>query len=215
MTSIRIVFADDHPILLAGVRALLQSTPGLDLVGEATSGTAALDLVRTLTPDVAVIDISMPDISGIELARLLAAECPSVQILALTAHEDRAYVQSMLASGARGYLLKRSAADELARAIRAVAMGGLYLDPAIASLVIAHAPSADIGEQAHAELSPREEDVLRYTARGLSNKEIAARLEISTKTAETYKARALEKLGLRTRADIVRHGAARGWLLAL
>lgn len=111
--------------------------------------------------------------------------------------------------------MKRSAADELARAIRAVTMAGFYLDPATASLVIAHAPGADAGDQARAELSPREEDVLRYTARGLSNKEIAARLEISIKTAETYKARALEKLGLRTRSDIVRHGAARSWLLAL
>ena len=211
MTRLRVALADDHPIVLAGVKALLEATPDMELVGEAVTGVAALALVLETRPDVAVLDISMPGMSGIELARRLTAECPDVRLLALTAHEDRAYLHQMLAAGARGYLLKRSAADELARAVRAVATGGTYLDPAIAGLALADAPSTMPGERGPG-LSPREEDVLRHTARGLSNKEIAWRLELSTKTVETYKARATEKLGLRTRSDIVRFGAGQGWL---
>ena len=211
MTRLRLALADDHPVVLAGVKALLQATPDMDVVGEAVTGLAALDMIRTTNPDVAVIDISMPDVTGIELAKRLARDCPAVRLLALTVHEDQAYLQQMLAAGARGYLLKRSAADELVRAVRAVAAGGLFLDPAIASK--AFGPLAEPSlSTTPAGLSPREGDVLRHTAQGLSNKEIAARLEISTKTVETYKARAIEKLGLRTRSDIVRYGAGRGWL---
>ena len=119
MTRLRVALADDHPIVLAGVKALLEATPDMELVGEAVTGVAALALVLETRPDVAVLDISMPDMSGIELARRLTAECPGVRLLALTAHEDRAYLHQMLAAGACGYLLKRSAADELARAVRA------------------------------------------------------------------------------------------------
>ena len=211
MTRLRLALADDHPVVLAGVKSLLQATPDMDVVGEAVTGLAALDMIRTTNPDVAVIDISMPDLTGIELAKRLTHDCPAVRLLALTVHEDQAYLQQMLLAGARGYLLKRSAADELVRAVRAVAAGGLFLDPAIASK--AFGPLAEPSlSTTPAGLSPREEDVLRHTAHGLSNKEIAARLEISTKTVETYKARAVEKLGLRTRSDIVRYGAGRGWL---
>ena len=132
MTRLRLALADDHPVVLAGVKSLLQATPDMDVVGEAVTGLAALDMIRTTNPDVAVIDISMPDLTGIELARILARDCPAVRLLALTVHEDQAYLQQMLSAGARGYLLKRSAADELVRAVRAVAAGGLFLDPAIA-----------------------------------------------------------------------------------
>jgi DNA-binding NarL/FixJ family response regulator len=140
-----------------------------------------------------------------------------VKILALTVHEDRAYVQPLLQAGVRGYLLKRSAAEDLVRAIRAVAAGGVYLDPAIADKALAdvarHGDANAGSEDGH--LSPRETEVLRLTAQGLSNKEIAARLEVSVKTVETYKSRAAEKLGLRTRADIVRYGVTHGWLEGL
>ncbi|MDR7040324.1 MULTISPECIES: response regulator [Methylobacterium] len=212
MNPIRVAVADDHPIVLAGIKALLQAAPDIALVGEATNGTAALDTICQASPDVAVIDISMPDINGIDLARHLAERCPQVRLLALTVHEDRAYVQPMLQTGARGYLLKRSAAEDLLRAVRAVAEGGIYLDPAVAdkALPSTSRPAAEPG--AEEALSPREEEVLRLTAQGFSNKEIAARLGVSVKTAETHKARAAEKLSLRTRADIVRHGASHGWL---
>jgi DNA-binding NarL/FixJ family response regulator len=211
MTRIRVALADDHPVVLAGIKALIQAAPEMELVGEAVDGRAALEVIRATSPDVAIIDISMPEIPGVDLAQNIATDCPSVKVLALTVHEDRAYVQRLLQAGARGYLLKRSAAEELVRAIRAVFAGGLYVDPTIASKllspIITNAAAAPaVG------LSERELEVLKLMARGFSNKEAAARLDLSIKTVETYKARAAEKLGLRTRAEIVRYGAGKGWL---
>lgn len=211
MREITVALADDHPVVLAGIKALLQGADEIRLVGEATSASAALELICQAQPDVAVIDISLPDQSGLDLAGQLRERCPGVRILAMTVHEDRAYVQPMLQAGVRGYLLKRSAAEDLTRAIRAIAEGGVYLDPAIAEKALGQ-DSPPSGHAAGVDLSARETDVLTWTARGLSNKEIAARMEISIKTVETYKARATEKLGLRSRADIVRHGVRMGWL---
>jgi len=213
MCPIRITLTDDHPLVLAGMKALLQEVQDIEIIGEATDGRAALDVIRRTTPDIAILDISLPGISGLELARALSCELPKVRLLALTVHEDQAYVQPMLEAGARGYLLKRSAADELERAIRAIASGGLYLDPAIAEKAI---PSPSGGHSSAStplpgELTARENEVLRLIAQGFSNKEIASQLSISIKTVETYKARAIEKLGLFTRADIVRYGVAHGW----
>lgn len=211
MSQIRVALADDHPVVLAGVGALLQVAPDITLVGEANRGDQALELFCELLPDVAVVDISMPGLNGIELVRRLTAQCPSIKLLALTVHEDRAYIQPLLEAGARGYLLKRSAAEDLVRAIRAVAEGGLYLDPAVAGKAVdaAGTPGAKSNGE---ELSEREREVLQLTARGYSNKEIAGRLDVSPKTVETYKARASEKVGARTRAEIVRYGVAQGWL---
>jgi DNA-binding NarL/FixJ family response regulator len=211
MAKIRVALADDHPVVLAGVKALVQAAPEMELVGEAVDGLGALDLIRATTPDVAVIDVSMPDMNGVELTRRVTEELAGVKILVLTVHEDRAYVQQLLNAGARGYLLKRSAADELVRAIRAIFAEGVYIDPAIAGKVL-HPPAAADPATATGVLSEREEEVLRLAARGFTNKEVAARMELSIKTVETYRARAAEKLGLRTRAEIVRYGAARGWL---
>jgi DNA-binding NarL/FixJ family response regulator len=210
MNPIRVALADDHPVVLAGVEALLQRAPDIELVGQATGGDEALRLFRELAPDVAVTDISMPGLNGLDLVRRLAAECPQIKLLALTVHEDRAYVEPLLEAGARGYLLKRSAAEDLVRAIRAVAEGGIYLDPVVAGIAID--ASATGSAASGGELSERERDVLRLTAAGHSNKEIAARLGISSKTVETYKVRASGKLGLRTRAEIVRYGVEQGWL---
>lgn len=211
---VTVVLADDHPVVLAGIRSLLRADPEIALVGEASDGFAALAIIKELLPHVAVLDISMPGINGLELTRRLAEECSGVRVIAMTVHEDRAYVQPLLQSGARGYLLKRSAAEDLVRAVRAVAGGGIYLDPAIAGLAIGdRSPSGRaVVAPAEAELSPRETDVLRFTAQGYSNKEIAGRLELSVKSVETYKSRAAEKLGLRSRAEIVRYGVARNWL---
>ncbi|WP_028137165.1 response regulator [Bradyrhizobium japonicum] len=213
MCPIRITLTDDHPLVLAGMKALLQAVEDIEIVGEATDGQTALDIIRQVTPDIAILDISLPGISGLEVARAVATQLPQVRLLALTVHEDHAYVQPMLQAGARGYLLKRSAADELERAVRAIASGGLYLDPAIAEKALPSSagdhPSA---ATTASELTPRESEVLRLIAQGFSNKEIANQLNISIKTVETYKARAVEKLGLFTRADIVRYGVAVGWL---
>jgi DNA-binding NarL/FixJ family response regulator len=211
MTTIRVALADDHPVVLAGIKALIQAAPEMELVGEASDGRAALEMIRATAPDVAVIDVSMPGPHGADLARRVAELCPGVKILVLTVHEDRAYVQQLLQAGARGYVLKRSAADELVRAIRIVFAGDLHIDPAITSKLLTGMMAASSAGPA-AELSQREEEVLKLTAQGFSNKEVAAQLNLSVKTIETYKARAAEKLGLRTRAEIVRYSAARGWL---
>jgi DNA-binding NarL/FixJ family response regulator len=217
--QIRVVLADDHPVVLAGIKALLQVAPEISLAGEATTGTAAFELICGLKPDVAVIDISMPDLNGIALAQRVAETCPEVKLLALTVHEDRAYIQPLLQAGARGYLLKRSAAEDLVRAIRAIAAGGVYLDPAVADRALSDVARGNrtgpLQTDMHESLSQRETEVLRLTAQGHSNKEIAARLTVSVKTVETYKSRAAEKLKLRTRADIVRFGASQGWLVDL
>ncbi|MDX2205287.1 MAG: response regulator transcription factor [Hyphomicrobiaceae bacterium] len=212
MNEIRIALADDHPVVLAGIAALLQSEPDVSVIGMATSGDSALDLIRGTHPDVAVVDISLPGLNGVELARRITRSCPQVKLLTLTVHEDRAYVQPMLHGGARGYLLKRSAAEELVRAIRIIAGGGVYLDPAIAEKALAAPTYSSAVKGECCDLSPREEEVLKLTARGFSNKEVAARLNVSVKTVETYKARGTEKLSLRSRAEIVSYGACRGWL---
>ncbi|WP_237481426.1 response regulator transcription factor [Lichenibacterium dinghuense] len=212
---IRVALADDHPVVLAGVKALLQVAPEVELVGGAGDGEAALRLILAERPDVAVVDVSMPRLGGLDLARRLAAEVPGVRVIALTVHEDRAYVQQLLDAGAKGYLLKRSAAEDLLRAVRAVAEGGVYLDPAVAGKALAEAAATERAAAGDDALSPREADVLRFTAQGFSNKEIAGRLAVSVKTVETYKARASDKLGLHSRAEIVRYGAAKGWLAGL
>ncbi|WP_456640336.1 response regulator [Bradyrhizobium sp. USDA 10063] len=215
MTPIRISLVDDHPVVIAGIRALLQAAPEVELVGEANTAAAGLKVICECSPDIAVIDLSLPDMSGMELARRVSKDCPEVKIVVLTVHEDRAYVHPVFEAGARGYLLKRSAGDELLRAIRTVRKGETYLDPAIAekaSMAVLH--SLSVTGNDGGELSRREEDVLRLVAQGLSNKQIAGRLGVSIKSVETYKARASEKKGLRSRADIVRFGVRRGWLIA-
>lgn len=213
MTPVRVALVDDHPVVLAGIRALLQAAPEVELVGEASTGATGLKAIHECAPDIAVIDLSLPDISGMELARRITRQCPDVKIIVLTVHEDRAYVHPVLEAGARGYLLKRSAGDELLRAIRDVNLGNVYLDPAIAERA-AMSPSsfASPSEGAGGQLSGREEDVLKLVAQGFSNKQIAGQLDVSVKSVETYKARAAEKKGLHSRADIVRYGIKQGWL---
>jgi DNA-binding NarL/FixJ family response regulator len=213
-TSLRVLMADDHPIVLAGLKALVQADPGLQIIGEARDGRTALRLALSQRPDVVVLDISMPEMNGMEVARALLAEQPGCRILVLTVQEDRATLRQLLDLGVAGYLVKRSAADELLRAIHAVAAGGTYLDPAIAGKVVGGGgqgwPRSPGGPTV--DLSERETDVLRLIANGHSNKEISARLGISVKTIETYKARAMEKLGFKSRVDVVRHAASKGWL---
>ena len=211
----RIVLADDHPIVLGGLRNLIQVEPDLQLVGEAANGFAALKVIREQQPDVAVIDISMPEMNGILVSRRLASEMPSVKVLVLTLHEDRAYLRQALDVGVRGYVLKRSAAENLIQAIRAVIVGGLYVDPAIANLVF-DASSRRARRQKDGgtglPLTDREGEVLRLVALGFTNKEIARKLNVGIKSIETYRLRGSEKLGLRTRAELVRYASAQGWL---
>ncbi|HTC07005.1 MAG TPA: response regulator transcription factor [Xanthobacteraceae bacterium] len=211
----RIVLADDHPIVLDGLRNLIRAEQDFELVGEAASGLSALKIIREQRPDVAVLDISMPELNGIVLSRRLASEMPDLRLLVLTLHEDRAYLNQAIEAGVRGYVLKRSAVENLVQAIRAVMVGGLYIDPAIVGRVF---ESKQVNKRLLARkgvspaLTDREADVLKMAALGFTNKEIASRLDVGVKSIETYKARGLEKLGLKTRAELVRYASGQGWL---
>ena len=211
---LRVLMVDDHPIVLAGLKALVEADPNFEVVGKAGDGRSALRLAKQLLPDIVVLDISMPEMNGMEVTTALLAERPECRILVLTVHEDRAYLRQLVEAGVRGYLLKRSASDELIRALHAVTSGGMYLDPAIAGKVVGRTALSSVHPQPGqaTELSERETDVLRLVAGGHSNKEISARLNISVKTVETYKARAMEKLGYRSRVEVVRYAAQKGWL---
>ena len=211
---LRIVLADDHPIVREGLKQLVNAQPDMRVVGEAEDGEAACRAAKELSPDVVVIDLSMPVLGGAEAAERIRGDCPGVKVLALTVHEERSYVNQLLRAGASGYVLKRAAAAELVRAVRTVAAGGTYIDPALAgSIVEGYLDAQHTAEHsAHGALSEREREVLVRIARGYSNKEIAAELSLSVKTVETYKGRVAEKLGLRTRVDIVRYAARQGWL---
>ncbi len=211
----RIVLADDHPIVLDGLRNLVRAEDDFELVGEAASGLGALKLIRETRPDVAVVDISMPELNGIVLCRRLAGELPGVRLLVLTLHEDRAYLNQAIEAGVRGYVLKRSAVENLVQAIRAVLVGGLYIDPAIAGRVFDEgrvSKRVATRKGLSPTLTDREADVLKMAASGFTNKEIASRLDVGVKSVETYKARGLEKLGLRTRAELIRYASGQGWL---
>jgi DNA-binding NarL/FixJ family response regulator len=213
VSDIRVLLADDHAVVREGLKALINAQTGMAVVGEAGDGPAAVEMTAELDPDVVVVDVSMPGLNGAQVTTRLRECCPDRKVLALTVHEDKGYLRLLLAAGAAGYVLKRAAAEELVRAIRAVARGQTYLDPAMAGSV-----AGDLGRPAAAtelptaELSEREAEVVRYIALGYSNKEIASRLGLSVKTVETYKTRSMEKLEMRSRVDIVRYAARRGWL---
>jgi DNA-binding NarL/FixJ family response regulator len=214
-SPLRVFLADDHPLVLDGIKALLLADEGLELVGEARDGPSAVRHATDLQPDVAVLDLSMPGLNGIQVAGKMLEACPQCRLLILTVHEDAAYLRQLLDLGVAGYVLKRSATEELRRAIHAVAAGGTYLDPAIAARAVgrpAASQHADAKPRTTPDLSPREIDVLRLTAVGHSNKSIANTLHIGVKSVDTYKARAMEKLGFRNRVEVIRFAMSKGWL---
>jgi DNA-binding NarL/FixJ family response regulator len=208
-TRLRILIADDHPGVLAGVRMLLNSDPRMEIIGEAQDGETALRMAMELYPDVLVLDLSMPELNGAEVARRLHAQLPSCKVVVLTAHEDHSYLRKMIEVGAVGYVLKRSAANDLLRAIHAVASGGLYLDPLVAALAVDRTRRK---AAAKADLAEREVEVLRLISMGHSNRAVAGILKIGVGTVETIKARAMDKLGLENRVDLAGYADERGWL---
>ena len=211
---LRIVLADDHPVVREGLKLLVNAEPDMRVVGEAVDGETAWRAAKELRPDVLVMDLSMPVLGGADATERVRRDCPGVKVLELTVHEERHYLTQLLRAGASGYVLKRAAGAELVRAVRTVAAGGTYIDPSIASALVGGYLNAEetADRPSHEDLSDREREVLIRIARGFSNKEIAAELDLSVKTVETYKARMSEKLGLRTRVEIVRYAARAGWL---
>ena len=212
MKTLQILIADDHSVVREGLKLLLDSQTDLQVVAEVSRGEEACRMAEELKPDVIVMDVSMPGLGGAAATKRLQETCPDVKVLALSAYEDEVYVRQLLAAGAAGYALKRTAACEIARAIRVVASGGLYLDPFVASKVTPSPAKGKAGARGNESLSEREREVLRFTARGFTNKEIANLLGVSIKTIETYKARLSRKLDLHSRADTVRYALAQGWL---
>jgi DNA-binding NarL/FixJ family response regulator len=213
-TKLRIFLVDDHPVVREGLKALVNGQPDMEIVGEAADGRAAVEQAPICRPDVIMMDISMPELTGAQATIELQRVCPDGRILVLSVHEDTSYVRESLRAGASGYILKRTAPASLIQAIRDVAAGGVYVDPLLAGAVLGplvRQRTAAAGVVTD-ELSEREADVVRLVASGYTNKEIAARLGISVKTVETYKARAMEKLGLQSRAALVRYAVGRGWL---
>ncbi|MEI7768948.1 MAG: response regulator transcription factor [Chloroflexales bacterium] len=214
MKPVRIFLIDDHMVVREGLKTLINVQPDLEVIGEAGDGETGWQLVQGCLPDVVIMDISMPGMNGIHVAERLKQTCPEVKVLVLSVHDDTSYLRQMLAVGASGYILKHTAADALIQAIRIVAAGGLYLEPSLAEHVVGRyvrRPAA-VTELLGTELSEREREVVQRVGQGYSNKEIAAQLSLSVKTVETYRARALEKLGLTSRSALVRYALERGWL---
>jgi DNA-binding NarL/FixJ family response regulator len=214
MTAVRILLADDHSIVRQGLKLLINNEPDLEVVGEASDGLAVLEQAKNLNPDVIIMDISMPGMNGLTATRHLKNQRTGATILALTRHEDRTHLEELLRAGASGYVLKQSEPSDLLKAIRAVASGGVYIDPTITSEIADGllARSAGSSNESQKTISERETDVLRLIAVGHTNKEIATSLGISVKTVEVHKANAMRKLGLNGRVDVIRYGVLQGWL---
>ena len=208
MNSIGVLIVDDHEVVREGLRAVLSREPRLRVVGEAVDGEDACVKSAALQPEVVIMDLSMPGLNGADATRRLLEGSPGMRVVALTAHEEPPYVRELLDAGARGYVLKRGVLESLIRAIDVVADGGLFLDPELA-----HRPVADLDlPAATEELSGRELEVASLTARGYANAEIGTALKIAVKTVESHKAHLMSKLGLTTRAQLVRYAIYRGWL---
>ena len=213
MAKIRVLIADDHGLMRAGVRALLQATEDIDVVGEAEDGDEAVREVLRLAPDVVLMDVAMPGLGGLEATLLIRRQSPDVKVLVLTQYDDREYVSRFLKAGVSGYVLKRAAASELVAAIRAVERGGLVLDPEIARDVLLEkgrdgAPTQ--AEDPYETLTDREKQVLKLVAEGGSNKEVAETLGISVKTAMAHREHLMEKLDVHSRTELIRFALRRG-----
>lgn len=208
----RIILADDHRIMREGLRSLVAKLPGVEVVAEAEDGRATVELAQQLSPDVVVMDIGMPGLNGIEATRQLTAENPKVKVIALSMHSDARFVSAMLQAGAHGYLLKDSAFEELAHALQTVMSNRTYLSPGISHTVVRdylRHLSASPAEEKSA-LSSRERQVLQLLAEGHSTKEIADRLGISPKTADTHRQQIMNKLGLRSVAELTKYAIREG-----
>ena len=214
MTKLRIFLADDHVVVREGLKALINAQTDMIVIGEASDGQTAWQQAQACQPDVVIMDISMPGLNGVQATAQLKQACPAIKVLALSVHDDTSYLRQLLAAGACGYILKHAAAEDLIQAIRMIAAGGVYLDPALVGHVVAGYVRVPMTTSAllGADLSERETEVAQRIAQGYSNKEIATQLTLSVKTVETYRARAMEKLGIASRAELVRYALEHDWL---
>ncbi|MBP7690602.1 MAG: response regulator transcription factor [Anaerolineales bacterium] len=211
----RLLLADDHAVLRSGLRLLLDAQPDLRVVGEAGDGAEALHLASQLQPDLILLDLTMPGLSGLEALPALRKAAPGARVLILTMHDDEGYLRQALRAGAAGYVLKKAADAELISAVRAVLRGEVYVHPALTkALLEGLLPAVETHSPANpwTTLSEREQRVLCLVARGHTAAEIAAHLALSPKTVETYRSRGMEKLGLRSRAALVQFALAHGLL---
>jgi two-component system response regulator NreC len=208
---IRVLIADDHAIVRTGLRALIHSEPTMELVGEASGGYEAIDLIEKTMPEVLVLDLSMPDIDGIAVARKIKPQFPSVRILVLTIHEDEALLRAVLKAGASGYILKGAAEAELISAIHTIMRGELYVDPSMVRKLLSNEVPLAIAKSKPTEaLTPRETEVLKLIVQGYTNRQIGEELSISIRTAESHRANLSDKLGLHNRVELVRFAREHG-----
>jgi two-component system, NarL family, response regulator NreC len=208
----KILLADDHKIIRDGLRALIEKEPNMEVVAEACDGRTTVKKAKELTPHIIVIDISMPDLNGIEATRQIISNTPNSKIIALSMHSDRRFVMNMLEAGAAGYLLKDSAFEELSMAIKTVLSGKTYLSPAIAGVVVDDAMrhSTQKGSQTRVELTAREREVLQLLAEGHTTKRIASQLNVSVKTVETHRRQIMEKLDIHSVAELTKYAVREG-----
>jgi two-component system response regulator NreC len=211
MDKIRIILADDHTILRAGIRALLENEPDMIVIGEAEDGRSALKLTCQLLPDIVLMDIAMPLLSGLESTRQIRRDCPQVKVLILTMHDREEYIRQALANGAMGFILKDASSQELLGAIRAVFQGEAVLSPAVTRLVIEdYLRWGGIQKDPTSDgLSPREREVLQLIAEGYSNRQISEIMSISIKTVQTHRMNLMSKLDLHDRADLIKYAIQR------
>jgi DNA-binding NarL/FixJ family response regulator len=212
-STLTLLLVDDHPLMRSGVRGLLDAEPDIETVGECDNGATAIDLARKLNPAVVVMDVSLPQLGGAEATKQILQAGARTRVLALSAHEEVAFARLMLSAGATGYVLKRSACEELVRGVRVVAQGGTYVDPSLAGQLMGNSSRQRSPSGVPiVNLSEREAEVIRLIAQGHTAREIAQALGLSPRTLETYKARGMSKLKLQTRADLIRYALRCGWL---
>ena len=211
MIPVRVLLADDHALVRAGIRALLQGLEGVTVVAETGNGAEVLELARTHRPDVVLLDISMPGLSGLDVSVQLERELPEVRVVVLSMHANEEYVLQALRAGAVGYMLKDSATAELELALKAVMQGETYLSPPISKQVVeGYVQRVGAEQPASEKLTPRQREVLQLIAEGHSTKEIAYRLELSVKTVETHRAQLMERLQIRDIAGLVKYAIRSG-----
>lgn len=213
MGTIRVVVADDHTLVRESLVSVLQASGDIQVVGQAADGLAAVEVVRATSPDVAIVDISMPRLNGLEVVRRLAAECPATRTLVLTMHEEEEYVLHVVRAGASGFLLKDSATAELIAAVHSLHAGRGHFGPYAARVLAeqVHSPGRSV-EDPYGGLTPREREVFHLVVEGRTTKDIARQLDISVKTAENHRAHMMEKIGAHNTAEVVRYAVRKGLL---